>query len=259
MKNTNCKKTMMSNIIYILMKEGRKMEDLESAIGVPSGYFMGKCKQSDSEMDLNVVCSLAKELHVSSDTLLGADLSGLSERVKERISMLDKLNRETKNEKLNWERESAVFLRNAINNYYGDGHALFEERTFMDYDEEGRGRDVTRNVFPSFAYDVYTDIWGDCFRLSLGEDAALYLMSVRGRDPLKNEPVSYAKEIWISTQRGEKEFICSNQDIPVIAKLVDSLYSEVRDNAMHAGMSLRAKSLLQSFVKTDMPDEEIDI
>ena len=260
MENTNSKKILMSNIIYTLMKEGRKMADLESAIGVPSGYITGKCKQSDSEMDLNVVLSLARELHVSADTLLGSDMTGLSERTRERIFMLNKLIQDTQREKLTWERESAVYIRNITNNSYGGRHPLFEERSFEDVvNETGRIDCVTRTVFPSFAFDVYTTIWGDCFHLSLGEDATLYLMNISGRDPLKNEPTAYAKEIWISMPEGEKEFICSNQDIPAIANLVDSLYAEVRDNSMHAGVSPSAKNALRSLLKSYGPDEELEI
>lgn len=257
----NRKNCVMNNVMYILSRAGEKMKDLEERIGVPAGYLSEKCKQNSNEFDLEVIARLAKELHVSVDTLLNSNISSLSGNSKKVVMFLDRLNRETKNGELFWERESAISLRNETSAYNGFEHPLFEEKSFFEMDAGPESSMVERNVFPSDAFDVYTTIWGDCYHLLLRNGVTLYIMNVSGRDPLKGEPTSYAKEIWFCTQDGQKHFYCSNQDeVSAIANLVDRLYSEVRSYVMHANMRWDIQATLDAYIREgNVPDEVIAI
>lgn len=261
MKNTNSKKTLMSNTLFCLTTEGRKMEQLENEIGVKPGYFVEKGKETGCELDVNVVMALAKDLHITVDTLLGVDLTALSPNARYRVMFLDKLMQDTVKDQLDWQRESDVYLKYGVETEFGDpNHPLFEERTFTETTEEGRTLEVTRVVFPSYSYDVYTDIQGEGFHLILKDGSVLYIMNVRGTTRFVADPDAYAKEIWICPSEGEKQFICSSQDIPEVANLVERLYAEVRNNAMHAKIRPDIKNILDGYMASeDGPDEEIDI
>ena len=254
----NSNNYVMNNIIFILSRAGEKLKDLEEKIGVPSGYLTEKCEQSNSEYDTNVIVALARELHVSVDTLLSVNMSSLPLNTQKMVMFLDRLNRDTKNGDLCWERESAIALRESTAGY---DHPLFEERYFNELDAKSGSSMDQKTVFPSFAYDVYTTIWGDCYHLELRNGATLHIMNISGRDPLKGDTTGYAKEIWICTQDGQKIFYCSNQDdISAIANLVDTLYSEVRSYVMHANVRWDIQAVFDTYMREgNIPDEEIAI
>lgn len=254
----NRKNHVMNNIMFILSRAGEKMKDLEERIGVPAGYLTEKCEQNSSEFDLDVIVRLAKELHISADTLLSTNISSLSSNSKKVVMFLDRLCRDTKNGDLCWERVSGISLRDGMARY---NHPLFEERDFYkkgENDGSCMDRDV---IFPSFEFDVHTVIWDDCYHLLLRNGATLYIMNICGQDPLKRETRRYAKEIWFSTQDGQNLFYCSNQDdVSAIANLVDTLYSEVRNYVMHATLRWDMQATMDEYIREgNVPDEEIAI
>ena len=252
------KKTLINNTLYILTAEGKRIEQLEKEIGVQAGYFEEMGKIHNSDLDANVVVALATALHMSVDTLLTVDLSSLSENVRFRISFLQKLLLDTKEDAIDWRRETREYLKYGLKSDFGVcEHPLFEHRSFYYEDENEELHQISRIIFPSYSYDIHTDIQGDSFRAMMKNGVEIFLMNVNGTSFGGSALDAYAKEVWICPPDGEKDFLCSSQDIPEISSLVERLYSEVRKNAMHTTLRKDIKSLLNNYLDNESTDGDI--
>lgn len=250
------KKLVFDNISFMVKELGKKIGELESEAGVSPGYISRTSKDEKTKPGIDFILKVAEALGTSIDTLVYVDLAGVTPTERYLISFIDKLKSDTLQDKLEWERISA----GSLNRLEPDGnghisHPLFSYETFyeegpLDYPEE-----VSRVVFPSNTFDCHTYICGDCFSLCMKNGAVLHLMNISKSVHRVNDTDAYAKEVWMTKPTVGAQFLCSNQDASPLAKMVDSLYSVVKEASKHPKIKRDLQYVIDAFMQDDLSDD----
>lgn len=250
------KAVMFDNISFMLKETGKKIGELESEAGVSPGYIARTSKEGNTKPGIEFIMKAADALKISIDTLLRVDMSSLTPTEKYLISFLEKLTRDTTDDKLEWYRESAGYLNGRletdINGYCA--HPLFSDATFMEESEGDYPEEVSRIVFTSRSFDVHTVIAGDCFNLQMKNETYLYVMNISKSVYKIGDPNAHAKEIWMCPRYGANQFLCNTKGAPEIAMLIEGLYSAISENARHPKVNKDIKEVIDAF----MNNEEYD-
>ncbi len=253
------KAILLDNISFRLKKMGKKIGEFENEVGVSLGYLSRMSKEGNSKPGIDFVMKAADVLHVSIDTLLSVELYKMTPTEEYLISFIEKLTKDTINDRLNWNCESAWELNNDIEVFGKDGecsHPLFWLETLF---EEGGEypRTVTKPVFKSRAFDVYTYINGDCYNLQMKNGAVLYIMNIRDDSYTVSTDDAYAKEIWISPQRGPNQFLSSTKDAQEIASLIEALYAEISESVRHPKVNKDIRNIIDAYLHDDELSDDI--
>ena len=250
------KDVMFENIAYLLKKNDKKIGELESEAGVSAGYISRTSKDEKTKPGIEFIMNVADSLGVSVDTLLKVRLSDLTPTEQYIISFVEKLIRDTKNDKLSWNRESADSLNSLACDINGNPqHTLFEYKSVMwpgetEYPEEHEGP-----IFESRTFGDQTYIHGDCFNLRLKNDTRLYLMNISKPVYRVNDRSALAKEIWMSSPGGVTQFMCSNKGDGTLPRLVDELYDAVMEDSNHPKVNSSLQYAIDAFMKDDLSDD----
>ena len=258
MEETFNKKILFDNIAFMLKKTGKKIGELESEAGVSPGYISRASKEGGAKPGIDFILKAADALNVSIDTLLRVDMSRLTPTEQYLISFLEKLTKDTLDDKLDWKRESAGYLNERLEadkNGYCD-HPLFSLETFMEEGETKYPEEVTGIVFISRSFDVHTYIEDDCFNLRMKNGTVLYIMNISKSVYREEDADAHAKEMWMCPRRGEKQFLCSTKDATEIGSLVESLYAAVSEFTKQPKMNKDIKAVIDAFMDDDMEDDE---
>lgn len=250
------KKLMLDNIAVLLSESGIKVGELENEAGVSAGYISRLTKDGAGKPGIEFIMNAAEALKVSIDTLLYIDLAGLTPTERYLISFLEKLKRDTAEDKLEWIRSSADSLNRMecdINGYVE--HPLFSYETFMEESEGDYPNEVSRVVFTSHAFDVHTYIIGDCFSLRLKNGAMLYLMDISKSVHRVNDHNAYAKEVWMYKPQVGGQYMCSNRDNTPLSALVDDLYAVVKEFSKHPKIKKGLQEAIDAFMRDDLEDD----
>lgn len=105
------KQLMLENISFILKESGKKIGELETEADVSPGYISRTSKDKKAKPGIDFVVKTAESLNISVDTLLNIDLAGLTPTERYLISFIEKLKRDTADDKLDWIRSSADSLK----------------------------------------------------------------------------------------------------------------------------------------------------
>ena len=252
------KDLMIKNISFILSEKGKKIGELEEEAGVSVGYISRTAKDSKSKPGIDFVVKVADALNISIDTLLSIDLAELTPTEKYLISFLEKLKRDTQEDKLDWIRESAASLNRLDTDMDGYvEHPLFSLETFYEEGEAEYPEQVTRVVMTSKHFDCRTAIQGDCFNLRMKNGATLYVMNICKSVHWVNDPEAYAKEIWMC-QYGKKQFLCDNSSGSPLSPLVEELYSALLVSSNHPKINRDLKDIIDSFMLDDLGQNDYD-
>lgn len=252
------KKILFDNIAFRMKELGKKVGELESEAGVSPGYISRTSKEGNTKPGIDFIMKVATALNVSIDTLLRVDMSSQTPTEKYLISFLEKLTKDTVDDKLDWHRESAEYLNRRLEldmNGYCD-HPLFSYESFLEPGESDYPDSVERIVFTSQSFDVHTFIEGDCFNLRMKNGTILYIMNICKSVYRNGDPDAHAKEIWMCPKTGENQFICSTKDAEIIAVMVDGLYSVITENARHPKVNKYIKGIIDAFMNDDLEDDE---
>lgn len=250
------KQLMLDNISYMLKAYGKKIGELESEAGVSPGYISRTSKDDKAKPGIDFIVKVAEALNTSVDTLLNINLSGLTPTERYLISFLEKLKRDTANDKLEWIRSSADSLNRMECDMNGCvDHPLFSYETFMEESEDDYPEEVSRVVFTSHTFDVHTFITGDCFSLRLKNGAILYLMDFSKSVHRINDSDAYAREMWMYKPCVGAQYMCSNHDNSPLAALVDDLYSVVKEFSRHPKIKKGLQEAIDAFMRDDLEDD----
>ena len=252
------KNIMFDNISFMLKELGKKIGELESEAGVSPGYISRTTKESNTKPGIDFIMNVADALNVSVDTLLRVDMSRLTPTEQYIITFLEKLVKDTLDDKLNWQTETAGYLNRRLEtdmNGYCD-HPLFSMENFYEQGETEYPDEVTRIVFTSHAYDVHTCIDGDCYNLRMKNGTVLYIMKICKSVYRTGDPDAHAIEIWMCPKRSSNQFLCSTKDTVEIAALIENLYAVVSQNARHPKVKKDIKNVIDAFLNDDMEDDE---
>ena len=172
------KTIMFDNISYMLKEVGKKIGELESEAGVSPGYISRTSKEGNTKPGIDFIMRAAESLNVSLDTLLRVDMTSLTPTEKYLTTFLQKLVKDTLEDKLDWQTETPGYLNSRLEADIDGGcaHPLFCMERFQG--DPSCPDNVMRLVFCSRSFDVYTDIDGECYNLRMKNGAKLYIMKI---------------------------------------------------------------------------------
>ena len=251
------KKRLFDNISYMLKKSGKKIGELETEAGVSSGYISRTSKDNNTKPGIDFILKVAAILNVSVDTLLNVDLSRLTPTEQYLLSFLEKLTKDTLDDKLDWNRESAEYLNHqlVLDKRGNCDHPLFACATYMEEGEEGYPDEVTRIVFTSRSFDVHTVVAGDCYNLRMKNDTILYFMNISKSVHMVGDAEAFAKEIWMCPYRSPAQYLCGTKDAAEIGLLIEGLYEAITENARHPKVNKDIKLIIDAFMNDDIEDD----
>lgn len=251
------KTIIFDNIAFMLKELGKKIGELETEAGVSLGYISRMSKEGNAKPGIDFIMKTAEALNVSVDTLLRVDLSSLTATEKYLISFLEKLVKDTFDDKLDWQMETAGYLNDRLevdlNGYCA--HPLFHTETFYEQGELEYPDEVTRCVFVSHSFGVHTYIDGDCFNLRMKNGAVLYIMKICKSVHRTEDSDACAIEVWMCPQGDANQYLCSTGDTAGIAKLIENLYAAIIENARHPKVKKDIKYIIDAFLNNDMEDD----
>ena len=148
------KKMLISNIDYLLRERHMTASQLEELIGVSNGY-LSRLALNDSEPGIDVVCTIARYLHIALEELMCLDLVKRSEKEEKVITLLEKMIDDTISDKMYWDKFT----------YYNSPETMYSsDETLSDYVFIGNlahtniyvtTAKVTDTVKNVFFYDLY--------------------------------------------------------------------------------------------------------
>ncbi len=257
MTNEFNKQLMLDNISFLLKEFGKKIGELETEAGVSSGYISRISKEGNTKPGIDFIIKVADAFNTSIDTLLNIDLTEMTPTERYLVSFLEKLIKDTLDDKLDWNRESADRLNRAEADINGNSdHPLLSYETFYEESECEYPNQVSRVVFVSNSFDCGTYINGDCYNINLKNGSILYLMDISKSVHRVNDPDAFAKEIWMYTPDTGPSFLCSNRDASPLVSLVDNLYTTVSERMKHPRIKPKLQYVIDSFMKDDVSDDD---
>ena len=256
-KNFN-KYICLSNVRELLKDSTVKIGQIEKEANCQPGYMSRLEKKTNStDPSLEFLIAAAKMLHVSLDILLFVDLKELNPTEKYLISFIQKLKKDTLEDKLNWSRESAAYLnRLNINADDKPKHPLFSVETFWEQGEGDCPEEITDNRFVSHSFDCNTYINGDCFFLRMKKNSILYIMNISKNVYNTNDTDAYAKEMWMYTSGMGKQFIISTKDTGQIAEQIELLYNVISKEVNHPNVEKEVKTVIDAFMCDDLGEDD---
>ena len=253
------KQLMLDNISYLLKETGKKIGELESDAGVSPGYISRISKEGNTKPGIDFIMNAADSLNVSINTLLNVDLTEMTPSERYLLSFLEKLNKDTIGDKLDWNSESADRLNRAESDINGNSdHPLLSYETFYEEGETEYPDEVSRVVLVSKSFGCKTAINGDCFNLRLKNGSILYLMNISKSVHQVNDPDAFAIEIWMYVPGTGSNFLCRNNAISPLADSVDELYTTVSERMKHPRIKQELQYVIDSFMKDDVSDDDDD-
>ena len=250
-----------SNIRELLKTCDVKIGQIEKEAGCQAGYMSRLEKKTNAtEPSLEFLLTASQMLRVSLDVLTTVDLTALNPTEKYLVTFIQKLNQDTIDDKLEWNRESADSLNRMESDENGYvWHPLFDYETFYEEGECDYPDQVTRIVFTSRAFDCNTYIAGDCFNLKMKNKSTLYLMDISKSVYRTGDSDVDAKEVWIYTPGVGTQFLVSNHDISQIANLVEILFDTVKKCMKHPKVKKEIKSIIDAFMRGDLGEDDLDL
>ena len=165
---SNFDKTLLGkNIKFLATQKGIKVGDIETEAGVSAGY-LSRLANEDNKNNfpiMDLIFLISNKLDVSVNTLLSVDLSSLTPNEILLSQFVDKLSKDTQNNKLIWELESKSKLEEC--KQHGN-HPLFFPVNPGDFGTE---------FYYHSTFDSEAVIAGDCYKVIVG-NKWLYLMCV---------------------------------------------------------------------------------
>lgn len=253
------KKIMFDNISLMLKELGKKIGELEAEAGVSAGYISRANKDNNTKPGIDFIVNVAEALNISIDTLLKVDLSALTPTEKYLISFIDKLKKDTQDDKLYWNMESADELNSLITDINGYcAHPLFEYETFYVKGETEYPEEISKTIFSSKAFGHNTYINGDCFNLRLKNGTLLYLMDISKAYGSYKDGYHYVKELWMYQPGNGKHFLCNSIDNSILSSKIIDLYTVIAEAFKHPKVIPQLKYVIDSFMNDDIEDDKIE-
>lgn len=250
-----------SNIRELLKTSDVKIGQIEKEAGCQPGYMSRLEKKTNTtEPSLEFLLTASKMLKVSLDVLVTVDLTELNPTEKYLVTFIQKLNQDTIEDKLEWNRESADSLNRLeadMNGYVW--HPLFSQETYYEESECEYPDEVTKIVFVSRTFNCNTYIAGDCFNLKMKNNSVLYLMDISKNVYHTDDANILAKEIWMYTPGAGTHFLISNHDVSQIAELVEKLFDTVNKCMKHPKVKREIKSIIDAFINDDLGENDPDL
>lgn len=250
------KVVLFDNIAYLLKENDMKVGELETKAGVSVGYI-SRTKEGNAKPGIDFIMKVASILNVSLDALLTTELKALTPTEKYLVTFLEKLIRDTGDDKLYWNVEKFSSLNRLLGPHGSDygKHPLFNEETFYYHDESNYPQEYSRIVFHSKSFEPEdTVIADDCYNLEMKNGTTLYVMDIGNYDPDLDAPSHYDTELWMTAKTGTKQYLCHGGDSSYVGDLVVRLKATIKANLQHPKMRKEFMSVIDAFLNDDMED-----
>lgn len=240
------KKILFDNIYLLIKQSDLKIGELETRAGVSPGYISRTSKEGTAKPGIEFIMKVADILEVSIDLLLNTNMTQLTSTENYLLSFIEKLRKDTADDKLEWHKETAKQLKILEPDDFGEpGHPLFSWAPY-----KGRPSRPPESVFNSDSYGSDTVINGDCFNICLKNEAVLYIMNISNG----NDSGSDVKELWMHN-KAEIRFLCSSKDVSGLASGIDELYDTIKINIKHPKVDSGIRYIIDSFMKDDFTND----
>lgn len=173
------------NIMILADEQGITKTDLEKAVGISAGY-LSKLSNPDNTTvpSAEVLLAIARELRVTVDLLLSSELSKMSKSEQFLAKLLDKVIKDTEEERLEWKTETKEDLgKTSVRPDLTVTHPLFTAEPTGEMD--GGGYPDYKAAYRAYFGDqLIAEINGDCYHTTLPfSDAELYVMNILNAIP----------------------------------------------------------------------------
>ena len=249
------KNLLLDNILYLVKEKNLKIGEVEVQAGVSPGYI-SRNRDGNTKPSIEFIVNISSILNVSIDALTRVDFSAMTPTEKYLVSFIEKLIRDTTDDKLSWDVETKKYLNELETDNNGDVyHSLFQATEFSAHNGDYYPAPFCSTVFPSHSFEMNTTIHGDCFNLRLKNNTYLYLMNVEELKQDENDVTQIATEIWMFSSNTGRQFLCSNRIHTELSCLVDLLYTSVQESSKHPIVKKEVKTVIDAFMKDDIYDD----
>lgn len=251
------KRNCVQNIYDIAKEKGIKIGELEKEAGVSTGYLSRIAKEGNtSAISVDLLISISNRLGVSVERLI-LDTNEMSDSEKYISKFMDKLIQDTKDNSLEWQKQTLAEMRN-----YEYGDARYPLPFFHQFEGTDYNGNLTLGVdYVTRFYDFgNTIVNAACYWTRFGWDGAVvYITSITHTEevhsdlPFDTTESTDAFEVYIEN-KGKLIPLCNtqflNQDV---AQQVKTLYSIITDLQSKLGVTAEVRGLIDNFMQEGLP------
>ena len=232
------------NIRNISKKKNIKLGDIEKEAGVAPGYMSRLDKDFRSaDPSLEFVCTAAKMLDTSIDSLLNSNLLKLSPNEEYIMNFINNLITKTESGILPWNIEKAEYLNRLSESAKGT-HILFVPDEFNDY-QARRSMQETKMIFKSASFGKNTLICGDGFNLELPNSCRIYIMKIASSVSKSDQEI----ELWMYNSNNYKKKLLISTANENLRDKIFMLYETVSKNAQRPTIDKDFKISIDAFME----------
>lgn len=249
------KNLFIDNIYYLAKQRKIKIGELESLIGVSTGYF-ARLRQGEKNVapGADSLLTAADLLSVSVDALLTFDFSQTTEAESSLHQYLEKLLRETQSHKLIWREDLFGYLDNLLINPDGTTpHPLFSTHPVSGE------KDFDPFYFSRFRPDLECLVPVDTYGCIMPDSKTLYLVQVlnTGEDPAS--PGEWTElELFLTGPRKDAIPFCHTNHEAHSSLDIDlkRLFGAVRDSVTLPHLTPEAQAYISDYLKEERNADE---
>lgn len=239
----------LANIRYLLKEHPEvKIGQIEAEGGVSTGYT-SKLERAGNKSDppIEYIAAAAKAFNISIDTLLFVPLEEMTASEKYLLRFLEKVERETTDEKMIWKRESNMTLNKSVStDAYDFIHPLLvpDKESFDSYGNYHEMHFQSR-FFPEKTVRITADLY---HAEMTNTGSMLYILPETLTDHPGGKEELTGFELYIYDSQEVTPICNTMQAHPAIAKAVAKLYSLIQESSAHVKLDEKARSLIDAFM-----------
>lgn len=227
------------------VKKDIKIGQIEKDAGTQPGYLSRFEKDPSKTPSIDFVYTAAKELGISMDILIEADIATLTDQEKFLLGFLDKLERGTINDSTIWDIDTASEVLNTDD-------ADMPVHPLVDVDHDYNGNPFIR-FNPRLHLDGEINLYGNSYHVKLdGTQSFVYLMQM-AFNPGDNHKSERVLGLYIVTPVEGGTYnvstVCnSKQTSEPIQRIITDLYKAVTISATHVHITDDTKTIMDAFM-----------
>ena len=238
------KTLLASNISYLLKQKNMKIGTFEEQVNVSPGYLSRISKEDSIKPGIDFIVRAASILDTSIDILLGTDLTSLTATETYFKQFIEKLIKDTRNERLEWQCEKPRYLNNLEVDMNGNCHHPFF--TGIESPKEGVEY-LPTGAYDSQAFGIDVTIDDDCYNVMLSETTRLYVMHAQELD--LGDGTEKIIEMWFyDIFDYSSVFVGSTKSFANLGNLIKELYIFIKKYMETPHLPSSVKTVIESYI-----------
>lgn len=241
------KKRCLDNIYFLAKQKGKKIGELEELANVSTGYLSRANKEdSTSKLTIDLIAAIAQALEVSIDKLVSYDLSGLSPNERRIVDFIEKLELDTVNGDVVWDKQSPPPLEDIES--FSDGSTsccLFRHRNHIPF--------YNSYFFPN----QRTELAGSYYTYDMDEEVRIVLAKVNHADAQGDDFELY---FYVENNYDHSNFmepVCGT--CPTKETQFDTILSRLYSTVVEAGQNVKLSQVARNIINRYMGDQSNDV